>query len=658
MKDNQKKVPMKRLYFSFINYQRRILTGWCSLVCALIMTTLFYGCVSDEDVTQPLAQDKISYINFYADNATRTGYANFEVKDNEVPAITPESDLHAYLFLKSSKGRKAWFEIDFNKSWSQERTLTVSASGRNLQLHWIDDKNISTTLLASDKDETWQLAAITGGGTLDQKTMQVNFDDDRKGLKANQIKKALFSKWSAVSIPADNSVVGSVAFEPLGVTLQVKIVSDEQTVGNDYLHNYELANNMISPNGYFDFSQESRLFNGGEQPAWVSKQDGKGYTFKYDPKTQDISPADHEDIFLVWGMPMKRSSSIGFLTINNPNKDLAVAKTNTDDGQTVENPVQDIYLVEEQDFFKDLSMPQRSGQTLFLNRTLTRMGGAVMANYPIPLARFSDYNVALDNRAFAVSHLTPYQGHFTFDDAQTKAPDGYHVPTIEEFTAAFPYNFNSDFLGREDKLTWENLREKSPREEIARLGNGKSQEGIDNDYIQQKFFASYYYKDGVVYGTRFVGYADSQDPWNNVFRCAYKYEFVNVGKSDNAFIKVTARYLGPSKTSILSANRLSSSEYWAIPVSSDVVRIFPLSGRYSPAAGAGNAEEGYVDRGAVGNYWTASDGAGLAGNWGYYIPLTYDGVYYVHSQEKGSQNAVRPVINARPKKTNLVVPDK
>lgn len=601
------------------------------------------SCTSDEVVILTNEASDISIINYTFESRTRGGYIDLNVRDKQKPFTTSASSIHAYTFLKSSLGRKAWFEAKTTISNSSNGNYKIQPIGDNIQLHWIDDRGLDHKL-HPNTGETWQGCCIMGGGTLDPNTLRLSFDDERKGLKANQIKMANFSPWTDVRIKKEDAISLDIAFERLGIVFQVKIDADKSVIkDNNYAHDFKVFNNMISPYGYFDFSANADVYNNSSEPTWISTASKDGYTFSYNPKTQNVSDKEGQDLFVLWGMPMKRKDgAAGLLTITSSDKDLVVINMADYEGNT-NGATQSVYTVGERQPYKDYSLPQKQKKTYLLSRVLTRLGGVANVNYPIPLARFSEYNVALDNRRFADDHIISNQGYFSQPRAKEIVPDGYHLPLVEEFTAAFPYSFDLS-----NSLVWEELEEAGTRTEIARMGNGRNVEGKDNDYIQQKFFATYHYDktSNILYAIRFVGLDFSTDPLNNVFRCAYRYEFLDIKNPEHARVKITVRYLGTRQ--LIDRALLMSSEYWAMPNGTDVVRYFPLGGRYSIPGRAHNGQEGYVDRGDVGNYWTSSISKNGARTWPYYIPITYDKIDFVHSQEPGNQNMVRPVVNAKP----------
>lgn len=601
------------------------------------------SCTTDETTITNYDTSKVSRISYSFESEIHSRYVDLNIRDRKLPTITSGSTLHVYTFLKSSLGRKAWFEAKTTVGNYIGDNYAIQPIGDNIQLHWIDDRRLEHKLQPNN-EETWQGCCIMGGGVLDPNTLRISFDDKREGLKANQLKIANFSKWTDVRIKKEDAISLDIAFERLGIIFQVKIDADKTVIkDNNYAHDFKVFNNMISPYGYFDFSASADVYNNQSEPTWISTASKDGYTFSYDPKKQNVSDKEGQDLFVLWGMPMKRKDgATGLLTITSPDKDLVVINMADYEGNT-NGATQSFYTVGERHPYKDYSLPQKQKKTYLLSRVLTRLGGSANVNYPIPLARFSEYNVALDNRIFADNHIISNQGYFSQPRAKEIVPDGYHLPSVEEFTAAFPYSFDLS-----NSLSWEKLEEAGTRTEIARMGNGRNVEGKDNDYIQQKFFATYHYDNtsNILYAIRFVGLDSSTDPLNNVFRCAYRYEFIDIKDPEYARVKVTARYLGTRQ--LLDRALLMSSEYWAMPNSTYVVRYFPLGGRYSMPGGGNNGQEGYFDRGDVGNYWTSTISKNGAGTWPCYMPITYDKIDFVHSQEPSNQNMVRPVVNDKP----------
>lgn len=141
-------------------------------------------------------------------------------------------------------------------------------------------------------------------------------------------------------------------------------------------------------------------------------------------------------------------------------------------------------------------------------------------------ARLAEYNVSDIHGAFTDSHKNNRSGYYTWEEAKTACPPGYHLPSKEEFNRFIP---DIEVIAFTDKV--------------------------------------------VAY--RIVG--------DGVARAAYRYELVgNFGDAYEeeltSHLKITGRYLGTNYPEEVSDSTISNESWWNDHNGNDVVRSFPAAG--------------------------------------------------------------------------------
>ncbi|MGI6074356.1 MAG: hypothetical protein ACOYEA_06930 [Fermentimonas sp.] len=136
--------------------------------------------------------------------------------------------------------------------------------------------------------------------------------------------------------------------------------------------------------------------------------------------------------------------------------------------------------------------------------------------------RLAEYNVGTIAGTFTDSHANDKSGYFTWDDAQTACPEGYHTPSLGEINTFIPNNANH--------VAWGNRTFKI----IEKDGN----------------------------------------------KTAYNY--VRAGKfiegSLDSRVKITGRYLGKAD---ISLEAISDMSWWSVNKENDIVKYLSYNGRYT-----------------------------------------------------------------------------
>lgn len=179
----------------------------------------------------------------------------------------------------------------------------------------------------------------------------------------------------------------------------------------------------------------------------------------------------------------------------------------------------------------------------------------------MPIEYFAKYNLWEDE--FAKAHRTDQCSYYSLDEALQVCPDGYHLPTQEEWAGIFPY-------------CKDNLDDKEGVESVTI-------NGITKDYFAE-------YKDN--YAIRFKRDPDMQ--FDNKMLTAFRYDVI--GTDSTIRLKVTCRYLGEAFKGTI--DDIANESFWASNNKNDVVREFPMAGMLFSWGEKYDVNKGY--------YWTAS----------------------------------------------------
>ncbi|MES5169693.1 hypothetical protein ABVC73_15350 [Prevotella melaninogenica] len=244
------------------------------------------------------------------------------------------------------------------------------------------------------------------------------------------------------------------------------------------------------------------------------------------------------------------------------------------------------------------------GKIMDVNLKVMRPGDK-RYKWRVPLARMAKSNLARPERVYNeipvqelqfTNSLIPHNDKGKFDQKHLqilveagKAPEGYHIPTVQELGAALPYatsQCDPDWTENQKDLEGSNLGFKKD-------GLGPQLDGYFKEWLQLKdlqgFSAPSLYNsiyktviDGnskVIYAIRFkhVRNTDNKDLTGNRYRCAYRFVIHTEDKNKGCNVDgrgrrlaITARWIGNLPITI---DEISNPEYWNKNNTNDVVRI-------------------------------------------------------------------------------------
>lgn len=460
------------------------------------------------------------------------------------------------------------------------------------------------------------------------------------------------AEWKKLDIKGTNKIAFSgLQFNPQGVVFHIKIKRNDKLITEPKDYNYMFASTALTRNIFYVFhdwdldNQNSNVHILNDQKKfnkvadywkWNYPEDQRNLGGRENYDTPDTEMAyrcklegDHRkgvdyDEFWVWGMPIEHGSRLfngdGYMEHN-------TSITSYHGGFALGWTGPDFKKVERGEFLvanspygqitDEWNQPivdwkSYNGKVIDVNLKVKRPGSK---NYKwcVPLERFARSNLSRDKERQFTNNLASGTGEGAIFQRPGKShpvnfvnvinsslcPQGYHVPSIYEMTAAFPYFQNRlrDNWKKDKKdMTGEPLRfdevtvpKKSPIPyyglEYLRMF------GDDYGYCQLVNFHSIYKRvknfDGkeAIYAIRFI-YNSSDDnsgavasKIGNRYRCAYRYLISASGMNDDGRghrLSVTARWLGNLPISI---EDVATETFWENDNSMDVIRIFNVENK-------------------------------------------------------------------------------
>ena len=330
------------------------------------------------------------------------------------------------------------------------------------------------------------------------------------------------------------------------------------------------------------------------------------------------------DVFYVWGMPINGGERTEYLSYrgkgNEKDATADPSKTKTELGNTTaitsahggymlgwlngQNKVRGEFLCGTQhtnEFQQISDWTPYMGKIMDVNLKVMRPGDN-RYKWRVPLARMAKSNLTHPRSVYSeipreqltfTNDLEPNRGKGRFEQRELqilveagKAPEGYHIPSIQEFSAAIPYvslKCDPDWTPKEKNLEGDNL--------WLSEAWGSQLDGYFKEWLQLKdlqgFSAPSLYNSiyktvingnsKVIYAIRFehVRSADNKDLTGNRYRCAYRFVIHTEGHNCNVDgrgrrLAITARWLGNLP---ITLDEIAKPDYWNKNNSFDVVRI-------------------------------------------------------------------------------------
>lgn len=525
-----------------------------------------------------------------------------------------------------------------------------------IELEWPNNNSIPIEN-EDDGKSKWYICGIIGGTmerVFDAKVpLSVEFYQDTKKLnelvsiKGKNYRKfniPFVAEWRKLEIKGKNKIAFSgLQFKPQGVVFHIKIKRNDKLITNPDDYRYMFASTALTGNIFYAFNDwdldnqnsnvhilnDQKKFNKvADYWKWYYPKDQRNLGGRENGSDKEMAyqcklEGEHRkgvdyDEFWVWGMPiehgkrefngdgyMEHNTSItsyhgGFALgwmdskfVNVKRGEFLVA--NSTSGQITDEWNQPI-----------VDWSKYMGKVINVNLKVKRPGSKKY-KWCIPLERFAKSNLSAANPKEFTNDLTPGSGKGIFIQRSTKEqpnsfqsimnsgqhPQGYHMPSIYELTAAFPYfqyrlgdNWNKDQYKKDMSGELLSFDEKTAN------GNPKPYYGLeylrlfgdeydDNNFINFNSIYKRVQNNGreVIYAIRFIYNSSDNNKKKaaevgNRYRCAYRYVISANGMNDDGKghrLSVTARWLGNVPISI---EDVATETFWEYNRSMDVIRIF------------------------------------------------------------------------------------
>ena len=461
------------------------------------------------------------------------------------------------------------------------------------------------------------------------------------------------AQWTKLRIKGENKIAFSgLQFKPQGVVFHIKIKRNDKLITNPADYNYMFASTALTGNIFYVFNdwdldyQNSNVHIVNDQKKFNKVADYWKWYFPKDQrklggrengsdeemayqcilKGNDRKGVDYDE-FWVWGMPIEHGkrefNGDGYMehntSITSYHGGFALGWTDSDfkkvergEFLVANSPygkITDEWCqpeIGEKGKEKPLTWDYYLGKVIDVNLKVKRPGSKKY-KWCVPLERFAKSNLSAANPKEFTNDLTPGSGKGIYPQRNTKYrpyslqsimnshqyPQGYHVPSLYELTAAFPYfkyrlgdNWNKDKYKKDMSGELLNFKETTAK------GNPMPYYGLEylrlfgDEYDESNFinFNSIYKRvqnNGreVIYAIRFIYNSSDNNKKKaaevgNRYRCAYRYVISADGMNDDKKghrLSVTARWLGNVPISI---EDVATETFWEYNNSMDVIRIF------------------------------------------------------------------------------------
>lgn len=474
-----------------------------------------------------------------------------------------------------------------------------------------------------------------------------------KGKNYRKFNIPFVAEWKKLEIKGKNKIAFSgLQFKPQGVVFHIKIKRNDKLITNPDDYRYMFASTALTGNIFYVFNDwdlpnqnsnvhilnDQKKFNKvADYWKWYFPKDQRNLGGRENGSDKEMAyqcklEGEHKkgvdyDEFWVWGMPIEHGArqfnGDGYMehntSITSYRGGFALGWTGSDFKKVergeflVANDPNGLITDEwcrpeigEKGKEKPLTWDYYLGKVIDVNLKVKRPGSKKY-KWCIPLERLAKSNLSAANPREFTNDLTPGGGKGIFVQRSTKEhpnsfqsimnsgqhPQGYHMPSMYELTAAFPYfKYRLGDNWDKDKYKKDMSGELLSFDEKTALGNPKPYYGLEylrlfgDEYDESNFinFNSIYKRvrnNGreVIYAIRFIYNSSDNNKKKatevgNRYRCAYRYAISADGMNDDGKghrLSVTARWLGNLPISI---EDVATETFWEYNRSMDVIRIF------------------------------------------------------------------------------------
>lgn len=556
----------------------------------------------------------------------------------------------------NGKRHIAYLKIQWKQVKKVDGGFQLSTYYPEIKLEWPNNNEIAIEK-ESDGSSKWYICGIIGGTMervfknkvplsveFYKETKKLNELVNIKGKNYRKFNIPFVAEWKKLEIKGKNKIAFSgLQFKPQGVVFHIKIKRNDKLITNPDDYRYMFASTALTGNIFYVLNDwdlanqnsnvhilnDQKKFNKvADYWKWYFPSDERNLGGRENGSDKEMAyqcklEGEHKkgvdyDEFWVWGMPIEHGkrefNGDGYMehntSITSYHGGFALGWTDSNfktvkrgEFLVANNPYGQITDERNQPI---VDWSKYMGKVINVNLKVKRPGSKKY-KWCVPLERFAKSNLSAADPSGFTNDLRSGTGKglfyqrnkpgfpYSFQSIMNSGqhPQGYHMPSIYELTAAFPYfkyrlgdNWN-------DKDNTDMSGKLLSFDEKTANGNPKPYYGLEylrlfgDEYDESNFinFNSIYKRvqnngRDVIYAIRFI-YNSSKNnnkakatEVGNRYRCAYRYVISADGMNDDGKghrLSVTARWLGNVPISI---EDVATETFWEYNRSMDVIRIF------------------------------------------------------------------------------------
>ena len=530
------------------------------------------------------------------------------IKLDDKGKIKGEQKFTSICFIRNTETNQLGrFELDWTiKKNGTKITLAGEQIRNNVVITW--KQGTAPAKISGDK---WQVCGIAGGGKIANiKGHEViSFAPDMQNVSSEgELAIPFISDYRKVRTDVKKPISINFGFKMVGTLLKLKVKRDNNVTRDEV---FFFRTTGINPIGAFSL-QNLTTNTLAEKAEWYSTApiptDDNKDADKYSIRPNSINAIKVSEkgsnyfIWYVWGMP---------------NKERSVVETtmgSLDGGYIIKQDGKQGPLWSKHHFKND------EGKVKTFNLSIHAPEPYPSFNFLNILERVAEHNLE-SSKTWWTSDVIRGKKHrftkrpvvdesvfFSYDDAVNpdNMPDGYHLPSLDEMTILFPYqakynNGADDIKWRQDftnktspwkewiplyayqdkyvsnnKNVWVVCDNPAITRNIATASSNK--QTILNSFNDRnvKEFNSYIYNPNngaIFYSIRFAG----NSAYGNKIRCAYKWDFSEVGAGKKGYVDITCRWIGDSPVTI---DEITKAQWWQHNSQYNITRRLPAEGEF------------------------------------------------------------------------------
>ncbi|SFG18524.1 hypothetical protein [Prevotella sp. KH2C16] len=535
----------------------------------LLLFALISSCSNEEELLVQSEQgaaltiDLTGAMNNEAETLTRSMGFEVEQKDGKVGNIgsvnikPADTDWTTHFFLRK-KGETAIRRFDLGWTPGEKNGRVTSLRIHQKPIAFIGGG-------ATPDDGAYELMAIGGGGTVtgDGK-VSFAYDpdiDDEVGTNGNKIRVPFASKWTDVRI-SGGMLVGKLDMKVMGTLICIRIGNTMKR--NIHVNNITVITTNMTPEGTFDPKATDTDGYAKWERTTIEGTNDYHTAFPHHVNQDIAASADgehstHTIYTYFWGMPVEGNNVV-------QNKSMRISC--------------DDYKVKRWNVSMEQAKTQKEFSYISAKVGATIRSGKFM-RVDMDILRFKtapeyvgEYNVSPTPKVLATKNSSLTSGYYlpqtSNENPDAVVPEGYHIPTTEEWLAVFSPSTVSHVL------TFVDFSERTAEERI--LINSEK-----NTFHSQYRGKTLPNGNNIVYAIRFQKSNTSSAQYpamaDNSKRAVYRYELCKKTTADNptgVTLKITARYIGESQE--VTLDQISDESYWNTSNNEDRTVELPACG--------------------------------------------------------------------------------